>query len=673
MRSCHSIKSSFATLICPALKLQVTVLPCGLLWILSGLASAQVDTTLGTLQVIGELPYRTGDVISEENTSSHSRVERVELERSPNALAAVVARESGVQYRQSGGFGSFSSVSIRAASGAQTAVYLDGVLLNNGGNPVVDFSTLEMLNLGAVDIYRGSTPMQLGHAAIGGAINLNTLQASEESATRIRLGVGSLSLIGLQLSHQSTHGAWDVAAAIGHRQSDNDFAFINDNGTPLNTADDRQEYRNNAEASRTSALLRTGYRQSSDARTDLTLQASARDQGVQEWRNNPDNDASYDTETSQFQLSQVLDGLGNWNSRHSLYWHKDMAQYRDLQSQVGLGAQDTSNRTRTLGTRTYWEYLADAGILGLSLELRRESLDSSDGLDDSASFDARRKAILASIHHVWFDNTETWSITPAVRWQRNDLAGSNASDSQERLTDSSNSHTGLQIGLAFRPTAQLSVTANAGSYYREPSFGELYGSIGLVNGNPELNAENGINLDAGLQYKNNDLSLSGTVFASERDELIVTTFNARGIGEPTNTGAARIVGLELAADLKLSPLFQLRSNLTWQSPRSREQVAGSRNKFLPGEARFAWFTRLQYQPSFATFWYELDILEKRFYDSANILPAADTQQHSVGMDWIRGRWQTTLGINNISNDNIEDFNGYPKPGRTWSLSVTATL
>lgn len=673
MRSCYSIKNSNGAVVCPALKLQVTLLPYGLLWCLSGVALAQVDTTLGTVQVVGELPYRTGDVISEESTSSRSRVERVELERAPDALAAVVARESGVQYRQSGGFGSFSSVSIRAASGAQTAVYLDGVLLNNGANPVVDFSTLEMLNLDSVDIYRGSTPMQLGHAAIGGAINLNSLQASEQSDTRIRLGTGSFSLLGLQLSHQSRHGAWDVATAIGHRQSDNDFFFNNDNGTPLNTADDRREKRNNADAGRTSALLRTGYQQSRDARTDLTLQVSARDLGVPEWRNNPDNDASYDTDASQFQLSQVLDGLGNWNSRHSLYWHRDVAQYRDLQSQVGLGAQDTDNHTRTLGAKTYWEYLADIGILGLSLEFREEKLDSADGLDESAAFDAQRQASLASIHYVWFDATDTWSVTPALRWQHNDLAGSKASDSQAHIDNSSASNTGVQLGLAFRPTAQLAVTANAGSFYRQPSFGELYGSIGLVNGNPELQPENGINLDAGIQYKSDKLSLSGTLFASERDELIVTAFNARGVGEPTNTGAARITGLELAADLALTPQVRLRSNMTWQSPRSRDKAAGFRNRFLPGEAQLAWFTRLQYQPSIATFWYELDVLEKRFYDRANILPAADTRQHAIGMDWTRGRWQTTIGLNNIADDNIEDFNGYPKPGRTWFLSITRTL
>ncbi len=651
----------------------VVLLLIAIFWTISGQTQAQVDSTLGTVEVIGELPYRTGDVIGEESTSSRSRIERVELERSDGALAAVIARESGVQHRQSGGFGSFASVSIRAASGAQTAVYLDGVLLNNGGNPVVDFSTLEMLNLDSIDIYRGSTPMQLGHAGIGGAINLNSLQALDKSTTRIRLGVGSLSLLGLQLSHQSRHGAWDVATAVGHRQSENDFWFVNDNNTPLNTLDDRREKRNNAQAQRTSALLRTGYQQNKNARTDLTLQVSARELGVPEWSNNSDNVASYDTDTSQLQLSQILDSLGNWNSRHSLYWHRDGSQYRDLQGQVGLGAQDSDTRTRTLGAKTYWEYLADLGTLGLSLDIRQEKLDLADALDESAAFDAKRQSSLGAIHYVWFDASDTWSVTPALRWQHNQLTGSQASASQEHHEYSSESNTGLQVGLAYRPTAPLTVTANAGTFYREPSFGELYGSIGLVGGNPDLQPERGVNVDVGLQFKSDTLNLSSTLFGSERDELIVTAFNARGVGEPTNTGAARIVGVELSGDLVLTPQLRLNSNLTWQSPKSRNAAAGSRNKFLPGEAQLAWSSRIQYQPKVATFWYELDIYKKRFYDSANILPAADSEQHSIGMDWIRGRWQTTLAIHNIGDDNIEDFNGYPKPGRTWSLAITHTL
>ncbi|MGQ7844907.1 TonB-dependent receptor [Granulosicoccus sp. 3-233] len=631
------------------------------------------DAILDTIRAIAEVPYRTGEVISEESTASHSRIGAATLQRSNNTLAGVLARESGVQHRQSGGFGSFSSISIRAATGAQTDVYLDGILLNSGGSPVVDLSTLEVLNLESIDIYRGSTPLQLGHGSIGGAVNLNTLQSRAEPTTRVRLGVGSLGSRELQLSHQTVRGAWDMVAAISHRQSDNDFGFLSDNGTPLNPNDDRREKRHNADARRTTALLRTGYRQNRDSRTDLTLQLSARDLGVPEFRNNPDNVASYDTRGTQLQLSQVLDGLGQWNSRHDLYWHDSSSHYRDLLSQVGLGAQDAENDSDTLGAKTYWEYLADSGSLGLSLDVRRERFASSDARDDTAAFDVDRDRTQASIHYVWFDDSETWSLTPAIRWQQDELRGKSPESSADLPSRRRSSDTSLQIGLAYRPPGQVSLTANAGSYYREPSFGELFGSSGLVNGNPDLQPEEGFNVDVGLHFRSQRSALSATVFGSDRDELIVTTYNSRGIGGPVNAGAARVIGLELAMDLAITPQLDLSSNLTWQSARNRDPAAGFHDRFLPGEAQFAWSGKLQYQPSQFSFWYELDVLRKRFYDQANILPAADSELHSIGIDWTNTQWQATLGIHNLGDDNIEDFNGFPKPGRTWSLTLTRTL
>lgn len=635
--------------------------------------ASQPDVILETLEAIADSPYRTGDVISSESTSNHSRVERQTLERSADSLAAVLARETGIQHRQSGGFGSFSSVSIRAATGAQTDVYLDGVLLNNGGTPVVDLSTLEMLNLNAVDIYRGSTPLQLGHGAIGGAINLISLKNVTAPTTRLRLGIGSLDRREFQLSHQTVSGAWDWVAALSHRQSDNDFSFINDNRTPLNPDDDKLEQRNNADARRLSTLLRAGYQGSPDARTDLTIQLSARELGVPEWRNNPENIASYDTVDSQIQISQVLDSMGNWNSRHNLYWHGNDANYRDTLGQIGLGSQDTNSDTRTIGARTYWEYLANTGTLGLSLDVRNERFASSDELTESSAFSAERQSTHASIHYVWFDSSDNWSVTPALRWQHKQLSGSAANAAGEGTRRGSTSHTGAQIGIAFRPAGALSVTANAGSYYREPAFGELFGSSGLVDGNPELLPEKGFNLDVGLHYQRGTSKLSATVFGSEREELIVTAYDARGVGEPVNTGSARVIGLELTAGLSLSPELALQSNLTWQSPRSRDDAVGFNNRFLPGEALFVWSSRLQYQLGKSTVWYELDVHRKSFYDLGNNLPKADHDQHAVGLDWTHKNWQASLGISNISNDNVEDFNGFPKPGRTWSLSITRTL
>ncbi|NND91437.1 MAG: TonB-dependent receptor [Granulosicoccus sp.] len=630
-------------------------------------------TQLHTLEAVGGSPLRTGDIIDQGTSASHSRLVRTTLQGTTSSLAAVISHEAGVQNRQAGGFGSFSSITIRAASGEQTGVYLDGILLNNGGNPVIDFSTLEMLNLDSVDIYRGSSPMQLGHGAIGGAVNLKTLQSGAEPSTRLRLGVGSLSQRELSLSHQSRQGRWESAAAVSHRRSDNDFLFTNDNGTPLNPEDDRREKRNNASVTRTAALLRTAHRQHANARTDLTLQVADRELGVPEWRNNPDNMSDFATQTSQLQVSQVLDAIGNWNSRHSIFWHEDDARFRDTLSQVGLGAQDTDNQTRTLGAKTYWEYLADSATLGLSLEIRREDIDSVNRLDDSVNFDVRRLSGVGIIEYNWFNRGDTLSLTPAVRWQSSDVSGTRANSSQANDTTTKASRSGLQFGLLYRPSSHLTLTANAGSFYREPTFGELYGSIGLISGNPQLQAEEGLNIDAGIEWRRDSMRLIGTVFGSERNELIVTAFDAQGVGRPTNAGAARVIGLELSAFLTVLPRLDVHSNLTWQSPRSREKVDGFLDKLLPGEAQLAWFTRVQYQVLRTSMWYELEILKKRFYDRANLLPASNSQQHAIGLEWRNGRWTASIGIYNLGNDNIEDFNGFPRPGRTWALSVSRIL
>lgn len=617
--------------------------------------------------------FRTGDVVDDESASSHTRIGRAELQNSAVSLADIIARQSGVQYRQSGGFGSFSSVSIRAATGAQTDVYLDGILLNSGGFPVVDLSALEMLNLDSIDVYRGSTPVQLGHGSIGGALNLNSPRRESEPTTRLRLGIGSLSRREWLLSHQAAHGNWDWTTAVAMRHSDNDYSFINDNTTPLNPADDERQRRNNAAADRQSALLRAGYQYDADTRADLTAQLSQRDLGVPEFRNNEDNVASYETQSRQLQLSLTRDAVGAWNTRHSLYHNTQGAQFQDRFSQVGLGAQDSDSDTRTLGARSYWEYPANNGTFALSLEYRHERYDSSDALDASAAIAAERRSTLASAHYAWFDSSERLTLIPALRWQHERQQSTLSGEDDADQTQTTGVDTGLQMGLLYRLSPTLTLTANAGSYYREPSFGELYGSSGLINGSPTLEPEQGLNLDLGLRHERDAFRAGATLFASERDELIVTAFDSRGIGRAVNAGAARVLGLELELEVPLSQRVSLRSNLTWQSARSRDPQAGFRDRKLPGEATLAWFSRLQYRYHTATFWHELTILRDRFYDRANILPAEDSDEHAVGIDWHHAHWQASLGIHNLGDRNIEDFNGFPKPGRTGFLSITRTF
>lgn len=624
--------------------------------------------TLDTLETVGQIEYQTGDVINEETALNSATISREQLSRSTASLAKLISHETGVQYMQSGGFGSYATVSIRAASAAQTGVYLDGILLNSGGNPVIDLSTLEILNLGSVDVYRGGTPSQLGHGGIGGAVNLNTLRTDRhDPASRIRLEYGSLSQAGIQASHQISSGKWDLVAAASRRQSDNDFTYLNKNGTPLNLDDDQIQSRNNSQVQRSSALLRAGYQHSADSRTDFTAQLGVRKLGVPEWRNQINNQSSYDSDSSQLQLSHVIDNIGGWNSRQGIYRHSDENHYQDPLGQIGLGIQDTLRQMRVEGAKSYWEYLTDSGTLGLSVEYRQEMLTSDERLGVAPDYDADRNQWLATAHYTWYDATESLTISPTIRWQHAQFNGARTLGTASAADQNNGSQFGTHIGLVFQSSDSISFSANIGSYHRAPSFGELYGSIGLVNGNPDLIPEEGLNADMGIVYSGRLLELRGTVFASYRDELIVTSFDSRGVGQPVNSGAAEVLGVELGTTWTVSPQFSISSNLTWQSPRSVDRAAGFYNRFLPGEAQLAWYGRAEYHLANWTAQYDVNVHHKRFYDRANILPAANTTLHAVSVAWDRFDWQFSLSANNLGNETVEDFNGFPKPGRTFQF------
>ena len=639
--------------------------------------SQPTTTTLEQLQITAgkddEGVTQTGDVVADEHTGSHTRIPYLRLEQPGSQLGNILSNTTGVQQRQSGGFGTFSSITVRASSAAQTAVYLDGILINSGGEPVVDLSTLEILNLSSVDLYRGSTPLQLGHAGIGGAVNLNTLRENtrDTSSTRLRLGLGSFGQASVSAAHFGRRDNLDWTASLSHQQSDNDFPFLSDNGTSLNTSDDRTENRRNNDVIRSALLLKGGYKASELTKTDILFQVTERDLAVPDRNNTLGNNARFDTTRSQLQLSHTIDEWRNWNTRHSLYWHQTDNLFDDRFSQIGLGRQLIDSDIRTLGAKSYWERFISAGTAGFSLDLRDETIDQQDVFNRVDDFKAQRQRFLATAHLAILDDKDRWMLTPAVRWQQSrQTRRSTSPEDSANLPTTDENDFGVQLGAALYATDQLTVTTNVGNYFREPSFGELFGSVGLIEGNSDLVPEEGINTDIGLQYALETIKLDATVFYNQRDELIATTFDARGIGRPQNLGKARVSGLELEAAWTPSAVWQFSANATFQNPRNLGSFGAFRNKTLPGQAKRTAFARVQYQPSSIAYWYEWTATRDRFFDSANIRPAENTSLHSVGFTWQHKRWQLSGNVQNIGDDFVEEFNGFAKPGRSFFISVT---
>lgn len=613
------------------------------------------------------------NVQHEDFAGHYTRVEGEALARTDIDLSEALAFEAGIQQKQLGGYGSFSHITIRASTPSQTAVFLDGVRLNGASNAVVDLSAFDARSLKSVDIYRASAPVQLGASNIGGAINLST-RSTRTPGTKIKLSVGSFNTIQTNLSHTRSYQRWRALATVDVGHSQNDFSFTNTNGTPLNLQDDRQEQRNNAEITKLGVLGKATYQLNELERVDVLLQHTQRSTGVPEWRNAPNNKAHYDDGRGQLHASFEHQSLGAWSHRHASFiqWAND--HYLDRQAQVGLGAQDFRSGQSVLGVSSYWDRFTQSGKWALTAELRRDQFNSENLIGIRSDVDAVRDSVTAGAAYTHFFLQDALLVTPQLRLEQH---RSRFDDQLSSVDESSQSNSVInpEIGLRWELSDTFSLTSSVGQYFRLPTFYEMFGTQGLVIGNDDLTPEAGVNADIGIAWEATPkISTALSVFYSLRDDAIVTVYDARGTGRNTNTGQATVMGLEWHASWQPTNRFKVRANFTVQDAINQSDIAAFYNKQLPNQSAVTAYTRANFTLSNRwQIWGEATLSQSRYYDLGNFLPARDTTLVNSGLQWRHQRWQSAFTINNITNENVEDFNGFPKPGRSLNLSLTYQL
>ncbi|MEO0330882.1 MAG: TonB-dependent receptor plug domain-containing protein, partial [Bacteroidota bacterium] len=106
-----------------------------------------------------------------ESTASVAVLETQELYTQSNNTSDVIKQISGVNVRQTGGFGSEAEVSISGMSGNQVKFFLDGIPLTYFGSGL-GLNVLPVNLMEQIEVYKGVVPVHLGADALGGAINI---------------------------------------------------------------------------------------------------------------------------------------------------------------------------------------------------------------------------------------------------------------------------------------------------------------------------------------------------------------------------------------------------------------------------------------------------------------------------------------------------------------------
>jgi iron complex outermembrane receptor protein len=627
------------------------------------------------------------------------------------SLADLLEQTVGLRVRAYGGLGSFATVSIRGSSAEQVNVYMDGMLMNPALGGGVNLSDISLSSVDTIEIYRGFTPTSLGSGAIGGAISIRSKRSVAGGAT----AAGSVSYGSYGTGQTAGMASWssrpaaarpaDAMVSADLSSSNGNFRFYDQNGTPVNGADDRYETRLNNHFWMANLVANGGVGLSGGGRVQFDATFARRRQGV------PGIDAfqSIDarSEMTRATLKTALVGrpLAGGALRLDLdgYVSRTWQGFQDRSGGTtgGLSADTGSVLDAAGPTALLRWHPRPAGGAGhyvtLLASFRHETAQRTDRLnpDPDRGTAARDAWTLGAEDEVHFAGGRL-VVSPSVRWEifANSFdAGPglapppSAGETDARLTG--------RLGAAWRPVSRFALKANVGRFFRVPSFTELFGDQGTVKGSDDLSPEEGRNYDAGFSYDMaaadrgasgplDRLHLEASLFRNDANNLIqfVQTSQNRVVAQ--NTGRARVTGAEMSAAFGLLGWFGGDLDYTWQVATDRSDTF-RHGSDLPGRPRHQVSARASIARSWGRPFYEFSYIGPNYFDAAasalggsglslDQLRSPGRYLHNIGFTRRMGaRAEMTLEVDNIFDVRTVDVVRYPLPGRLLQAKVRMTL
>ncbi len=569
----------------------------------------------------------------------------------------------GVYVKDYGGLGGVKTVALRGASAAQTAVSLDGVLLNSSQNALVDFSALPLSMIGSIETQEAADLSASPAHAIGGELCLRSPEPVRTNALRTELSLGSWNDLAADAQFQLViDSAQSLRANISLRRAEGNYPFRFDN---FGVSEDY--VRENADLKDLhAAIAHTIQRQDFTLRSSAFLRSTLRGapgavlQGVAQ------------TSTARLQDQDVL-LIGHLEfpacPRHEVH----------INTFVKYGAESYSDSDRSLlghpiDNRFYAReaglHLIDqvATVTGSMLTLQADLCYSDlrgDLLRSGSSGWVRRSTSgLGAAYQSPAYRIDSLSEVYAFAVLRSDFA----SDAQPQFSP----RVGVIAHFASTSTARLLL----GRSYRLPSFNELY----YQNyGSTDLKAEQNLRLTFSaehLLYRDAAfrIELGCTAFISNTDDQIVATPRSPIAWSAANIAQVYIRGADLGMQLWWK---QLHARASISEQLVHNDIAGSEElgKQLP------------YTPE------QLANLSVHYiYDSLSVGLSAQwsgerfTQSDNAPESRLAGVWTLSstlsysfslferslnvyLRLDNLLDASYVVVANYPMPGRQWRIGV----
>ncbi|HVR02722.1 MAG TPA: TonB-dependent receptor [Polyangia bacterium] len=667
---------------------------------LSGGARARADGSPNVapgapppFETVVTAPQPAAPAPREDRAASASVVLPGDSPRAHDDVGTLMTEVPGVTTTRTGALGSFTTLSLRGSNPDQVRFVIDGVPIAIAEGGAVDVSTLPLGDVERVEVYRGQAPLAFGESALGGIVSITTHTPGTPSLGA-RAGMGSFGATFGDVHAGDRVGRLRLYMGLHGLLSTGDFPYVNDNGTPLNPADDQSTPRRNNDVRQADGTVRAAMDLPGRRTLNLGVITFARDQGL----------AGPHLAQTRFVRFQTGRGIGylRYESRDDLgeggrltaqlYASYERDHYSDP-GELSAGVWQTHDTTESAGaTLGAARPMASWLRLATLAEARAETFQPVNDGDEvmPVGTPARRLVGVAGAEATLrWARAELEAIpTARVEVMQDIVTGRDPLLQTQRPAAPPIDRALPVLRLALvRPLGEHTILkANVGRYARAPSFLELYAGTGRLLGNPDLRPERGTNADvavvveAGTRVR---VSSRAAVFGAEVSSLIEWQHDSYGHARPSNVGAARILGAEEELRLAAGRWARFVGQATFLDARDTSDDEAHHGRQLPLRPRWQAYARPEVvhvplgrggEPGRGLevgAFVDGAFVAGSFDDPANLFELPPRLLVGAGVSVEAPRWgaRATCSAQNLTDTPVWDMAYWPLPGRTIFLAL----
>jgi vitamin B12 transporter len=582
-------------------------------------ALAQAVASAGTVVVTASRsPQQLSRVLADVSV-----LERDAIARSGASCAVdLLVGLPGIEFARNGGPAGITSVFVRGAEARHTAVFIDGLRVDDQATGGARWEMLPVDQIERVEVLRGPAAAIYGSDAISGVVQLFTRRSGGATQASAALSAGTHDSVLGRAALSGVVGGLDYALSASHARS----RGYNARDTASSNPDRDGWVRSGVQAS-LGAALAAGHR------LDLAMLASNL------W-GQYDQSRTADDVSRQTLRTANLSWQGRWSDRHD-------SRVQLGESRNTYESKPSYYRTETTLRNFSWQQgLRIGGHYLTWLAERKEDALRNPATPYAATLEGRRHQDALALG--WQADFGDHALQIHLRHDHDSAFGNQPSGS-------------LAWGWQFLPAWRA--TASVATAFRAPTLYQRFSDYGVAS----LTPEKARNVELGLRWADGGAEFSATAWQNRLRDLI-------GFGDPgpcassfgcyENVNRARYLGLTLAGRGRVAGVA-LNGSLDWHDPRNLDT-----DKLLVRRARV--LAKLSADTSWAGWGLGLEWQAAGArYDNA-----ANTQRMGgYGVVNLRAAralapgWTLEARIDNVGDKDYQLARSYPTGGRMAQLGL----